>query len=47
MAEFKITTPDGGQYKITAPDNASEADVMKHASLNINAQQSHGKFAAV
>ena len=40
MAEFKITTPDGGQYKITAPDNASEADVMKYASLNINAQQS-------
>ena len=34
--------------KITAPDNASEADVMKYASLNINAQQSsYGKFAAV
>lgn len=28
MARFRITAPDGSQFEITAPDNASDADIQ-------------------
>lgn len=31
MARFEITAPNGSRYEITAPDDASEADVMGYA----------------
>jgi hypothetical protein len=34
MPKFRITGPDGGTYEITAPDNASEADVLAYAQRN-------------
>ena len=34
MATYEVTGPDGGMYEITAPDNASEADVMAYAQSN-------------
>lgn len=32
MARFKITGPDGASYQITAPDDASDADIMAFVS---------------
>lgn len=34
MAKYRITAPDGNSYEITAPDDASEADVMAYAQAN-------------
>lgn len=34
MAKYRITGPDGGTYEITAPDDASEADVLAYAQRN-------------
>lgn len=34
MAKYQITAPDGGTYEITAPDDASEADVLTYAQKN-------------
>lgn len=34
MANYNITAPDGQNFKITAPDSASEADVMAYAQRN-------------
>lgn len=34
MATYSITTPDGAKFDVTAPDNASEADVMAYAQAN-------------
>lgn len=31
MAKYRITAPDGGVYEITAPDNASQEDVLAYA----------------
>lgn len=31
MARFEITAPNGSRYEITAPDDASESDVMSYA----------------
>ena len=39
MATFKITTPDGSSYNVTAPDSASQDDVMAYA------QQQHASSA--
>lgn len=34
MAKFQVTGPDGGTYEITAPDDASEADILAYAQRN-------------
>lgn len=34
MATYEITTPDGQRFEITAPDGASEADVMRFVQQN-------------
>ena len=31
MAQYRVTSPDGTSYIVTAPDDASQADVLKHA----------------
>lgn len=31
MAVYRITAPDGGEYEVTAPDDASEQDVLAYA----------------
>ena len=31
MAKYRITGPDGGTYEVTAPDTASEAEVLAYA----------------
>jgi len=38
MAQFQITSPDGQAFEITAPDNATDAEVMAYAQKNF-AQQ--------
>lgn len=34
MAKYRITGPDGGTYEVTAPEGATEADVMAYAQKN-------------
>jgi hypothetical protein len=34
MAKYRITGPDGATYEVTAPDNASQADVLAFAQKN-------------
>lgn len=34
MATYRIKSPDGQSYDVTAPDNASQADVMAYAQKN-------------
>lgn len=34
MAKYRITAPDGGVFDVTAPDGASEAEVMQYAQQN-------------
>jgi hypothetical protein len=36
MATYNITSPDGQSFKITAPDNASESEVMDYAQRNFS-----------
>ena len=38
MATYEITAPSGEAFEITAPDNASEADVMSYAQQQFSAQ---------
>jgi hypothetical protein len=38
VAKYRITGPDGGTYEVTAPDNASEADVLAYAQKNYQAK---------
>lgn len=38
MAKYRITAPDGGTYEVTAPDDASEADVLAYAQRNYKAE---------
>ena len=38
MAKYRITAPDGGTYEVTAPDTASEAEVMAYAQQNYQAK---------
>ena len=35
MPEFEITSPDGKKFIVTAPDGASEADILKYAQANM------------
>lgn len=34
MAKYRISTPDGSRYEITAPNNASQAEVLAYAKAN-------------
>lgn len=34
MAKYRITGPDGGTYEVTAPDDASEADILAYVQRN-------------
>jgi hypothetical protein len=38
MAKYRITAPDGGTYEVTAPDTASEAEVLAYAQQNYQAK---------
>lgn len=42
MAKFKITGPDGATYEITAPDDASEQDVLAYAQQQFAAPKQSG-----
>lgn len=46
MAIFEITSPDGGVYEITAPDDASEQDVLAYAQQNFQRQDDPPQFSA-
>lgn len=35
MASFRVTGPDGAVYRVTAPDDASEADVMQRVRAQV------------
>lgn len=35
MATYVITSPDGRKFRVTAPDGASEADVLRYAQANM------------
>lgn len=39
MATYKVTSPDGDVYEVTAPDNASEEMVFEYAKKQFNAQK--------
>lgn len=43
MAKFRITAPDGNTYEITAPDDASEEDVLAYAQLNYQSAPKAGQ----
>ena len=34
MAKYRITGPDGGTYEVTAPDDASEAEILSYVQQN-------------
>lgn len=36
MAKYRVTSPDGGTFEITAPDGASEADVLAYAQKSFS-----------
>jgi hypothetical protein len=38
MARYVVTAPDGSKYEITAPDSASEADVLAYAKRQFSEQ---------
>ena len=38
MAKYRITGPDGGTYEVTAPDSATEAEVLAYAQQNYKAK---------
>lgn len=39
MAKYRITGPDGHAYEVTAPDNATEEQVLAYAQQNYKPQQ--------
>ena len=39
MATYRITAPDGGEYEITAPDDATEEQVLAYAQQNYRGAQ--------
>lgn len=41
MAKYRITSPDGGTYEVTAPDTASEQDVLAYAQSQFKQQTSN------
>lgn len=46
MAKYRITGPDGGTYEITAPDTASQDEVLAYAQANYK-QPSQSQFSDV
>jgi len=40
MAKYRITGPDGGSYEISAPDGASEQDVLQYAMRSLGKGES-------
>jgi hypothetical protein len=46
VARYQISAPDGGQYEINAPDDASEADVMAYAQKQFVGAADAGKRSA-
>lgn len=42
MATFKITGPDGQTYRVTAPDDATEEQVMSYVQQNADKQSAMG-----
>lgn len=47
MAKYRITAPDGGSYEVTAPDTASEAEVMAYAQKNYKQPEAKPEKSAV
>lgn len=47
MARFRITSPDGATYEITAPEGASEQDVMSYAQKQISSAPGREKTGAL
>lgn len=50
MATYEISSPDGQTYEITAPDNASEAEVLSYAKAQFQAKpesQTWGRTATM
>lgn len=46
MAKFEITAPDGSRHEVTAPDSASEGDVMAYAQQQFAVQPKETPKAA-
>lgn len=46
MAKYRITGPDGGNYEITAPDDASQDEVLAYAQQNYGAPAEPERAAA-
>lgn len=44
MATFIVTGPDGQNYEVSAPDNASEADILDYVRKSIGARQPGDRF---
>ena len=42
MAKFQVTGPDGQKYEVTAPDDATEEQVIAYAQQNIGKQSAMG-----
>lgn len=50
MPTYEITSPDGGVFEVTAPEGASEADIMSYAQANFPegvAQERGANIAAI
>lgn len=45
MAKYRLTSPDGATYEISAPDNASQADVLKYAQAQFSSRAKEPDFA--
>lgn len=46
MPQFLITAPDGGKYRITAPEGASEQDALAHFKQNYQPQEAQPQAAS-
>lgn len=45
MARYRITGPDGGTFEVTAPDDATQDQVMAYVQQNAGQSQGAAKFA--
>lgn len=45
MARYRITGPDGGSFEVTAPDDATQEQVMAYVQQNAGQSQGAAKFA--
>lgn len=45
MARYRITGPDGGTFEVTAPDDATQEQVMAYVQQNARHSQGAAKFA--